>query len=220
MPELKKSASKSFLPIDSRAWKGAGILLGVVFIGVLFFKPLAFLGILVLCCHLAFFREPSFKLPEGKGLASPAHGQVADIEVVLEDKFLHEKAYRIGIFMSVFVPHINLCSMQGKIGYLEHVPGKFINALRKDCSLMNESNWIGIENAGTRIMVRQITGAIARRIFWDVEVGTEVEPGEKLGVICYGSRVECYLPVRFFNPAVKVGDRIQAGSTLIGEWIS
>ncbi|MSR77153.1 MAG: phosphatidylserine decarboxylase family protein [Candidatus Omnitrophica bacterium] len=213
----KMPTKKNPLPIDPRAWKGAAIILGAALLSTYFFQELSLIVWVLLFCHLAFFREPSFKLPAGEVLSSPSYGQVSDIEKVFEDRFLHEEAYRIGIFMSVLVPHITLSPMRGKIGYLEHVPGKFLHAMSQQAPLKNECNWIGIEDAGTRVMVRQITGAIARRIFWDVEIGSEVEAGEKLGVICYGSRVECYLPARLFKPAVKVGDNIKAGSTVIGD---
>ena len=92
------------------------------------------------------------------------------------------------------------------------------NALNKESVKLNESNWIGIEDAGVRILVRQISGAIARRIHCDVALEQSVDRGSKLGIICYGSRTECYIPKRIFKPTIQIGSRAKAGETILGEW--
>ena len=101
---------------------------------------------------------------------------------------------------------------------MKYAPGKFLNALRKESVYHNESNWIGLEEGGKRILVRQMAGAIARRIYWDVALGQSVERGQKVGMICYGSRVECMVPKRLFQPAVQAGERVRAGQSLLGNW--
>ena len=204
--------------IDRRAWPGA-ILLAFAGIGIfLFAKPLALLPGTLLVCHLAFFRDPKRIPPQGNDFLSPADGQVVEISNVFEDRYLKQEAVRIGIFLSIFVPHVNRSPIEGQVGYLHYQPGKFLNALGEESSRHNESNWIGIENQDTRILVRQIAGLIARRICCDVSLNNNTARGEKIGIICYGSRVECYFPKRNFNPSIQVGDHVKAGETILGEW--
>ncbi len=83
---------------------------------------------------------------------------------------------------------------------------------------MNESNWIGIEGK-QKVVVRQIAGMIARRIYSDVKTGQQVARGEKMGIICYSSRVECFLPRKLFQAQVKVGDKVKGSETILGKWI-
>ncbi len=143
---------------------------------------------------------------------------MVEVSQVTEDRFLKGKALKVGIFLSLFDAHINTSPCRGEIKYLQYQPGKFLNVLRKESVNRNESHWIGIEAGGRRVLVRQIAGAIARRIYWDVRLNQGVERGQKIGIICYGSRVECYLPEDAFRLKIKMGDHVKAGETLLGEW--
>lgn len=169
---------------------------------------------------VSFFRDPERVPPEGEGkLVSPADGRVADIEVVREDEFLHAEALRIGIFMSIFDVHVNRAPLAGKVVYRGYRRGKFHNAMGTAAASENECSLVGIERPdGSRLLVRQIAGLIARRIVTDCEVGDELRRGERFGMVKFGSRLEVYVPKSAgFRLAVRVGDRVKAGSTVLGE---
>ena len=208
--------------VDRRAVKGALILSVLGILAFLFIsKALSAILFLFLICHVAFFRDPKRNLPAGNAPVSPADGTVVEISEVFEDRFLKEHAVKIGMFLSVFVPHVNRAPVDGTVRYLNYRPGKFLNALKKDSVNLNESNWIGTEQAGEKkTLIRQIAGAIAKRICCDVSLGQNLKRGEKVGIICYGSRMECYLPKRYFKSTLRLGDKVKAGETILGEWLS
>lgn len=208
------------LPVDRRALPGFILLSIMIMTGSLIARPLGLFFLIVLPIHLAFFRDPKRTPPAGHSPVSPADGTISDISIVYEERFLKEEAVKIGIFLSVFVAHVNRSPGPGKVCYLQYEPGKFLNALDKECVKVNESNWVGVEGDGRCILIRQISGAIARRIHCDVGLSQMVSRGEKIGIICYGSRAECYIPKRLFKPIVQIGDFVKAGETILGEWIS
>jgi len=207
------------IPIDKRVWPGIwliAMLWGTQFLWrVPYETPV--LAVL-LAFHLFFFRDPHREAPRNHGLLSPADGTVASIDETYEDRFLHEKAVRIRIFLSIFSVHVTRSPLAGIVKYQQYVSGKFLNALRKDCYDQNESNWIGIENRARRVLVRQLTGAIARRIYSDVSIGQVMGRGEKLGLICYGSGVEICIPARLFRVDLKVGQHVAGGRSVLGTW--
>ena len=212
------------IPVDKRSVGGtiAILLLTLVLGFFLGASALVFaIGGCLLAVHWCFFRDPMPKTASHSpaSVVAPAQGKVVEISRVLEDDYLHEPAIRIGIFLSVFDVHVTRASWGGTVKYLKYVPGKFLNALLERSARENESNWIGLEDGSKRVLVRQITGAIARRIFWDVKIGSQVQRSEKIGMICYGSRVECYVPERSFKVHVKLGDKVKAGETALGEWL-
>jgi phosphatidylserine decarboxylase len=170
-----------------------------------------------------FFRDPERTPPEGdNALLSPADGRVADIEEVRETEFLAADAVRIGVFMSLFDVHVNRAPLAGRVVFRDYRPGKFHNALGARASRENECSLVGIERAdGTRVLVRQIAGVIARRIVCDCEVGTELARGQRLGMVKFGSRLEVFVPKSSgFRPAVAVGDRVRAGRSVLGHFAS
>ncbi len=173
----------------------------------------------LLGAHIAFFRDPRIQIPPGDGPVSAAYGKVVEISSVFEERYLQEEAVKIGIFLSIFVPHVNRIPIDGVIRYQHYEMGKFLNALDENSVNLNESNWIGVEEHEKRVLVRQIAGAIARRIHFDVRPGQKVKRGEKMGIICYGSRVECFFPKRYFRPIIEIGSHVKAGQTVLGEWI-
>ena len=209
------------LPLDKRVWPGAVLILVFMFLE-LFWDVYSVTPVLIvlLIAQLLFFRDPVRKTPLAQGLLAPADGKVVGLDEVFEEKFLNEQAIRIRIFLSVFDVHVTRSPLAGIVKFQRYVKGKFLNALRKSAFEKNESNWMGIENHERRILVRQMTGAIARRIFWDVKVGQTVGRGEKLGMICYGSGVEFYVSKRAFQPTVQIGQHVAAGLTLLGQWIN
>lgn len=202
--------------LDKRVWPGV-ILFTLLSVLV---KPFAApVFILLLIAHILFFRDPYRESPREQGLLSPADGTIRSIDEVFEDRFLHTQAVRIRIFLSIFDVHTTRTPLAGIIKYQQYVKGKFLNALRKDAFDHNESNWIGIENRARRVLVRQLTGAIAKRIYSDVVIDQVMGRGEKLGIICYGSGVEIYVPRELFRPGVRIGQHVTGGATILGAWI-
>ena len=207
------------IAMDRRVWPGALVFAFLLLVTGFVYKPYAIPASFLLLSQFVFFRDPQRKIPEGGGLVSPADGKVVEISPVFENRFLKEEAVKVGIFLSVFVPHVNRTPVDGLVRYLHYEPGAFLNALRRDSINKNESNWIGIEGGNKRVLFRQMSGAIARRICCDVKLGQPVKRGEKVGIICYGSRVECFFPKRSFQLRVRLGDGVKAGETILGEWV-
>ncbi len=207
------------IPLDKRVWPGVAFL-GVLLLlgGVLHVPYITPAFVVLLVAQLLFFRDPSREPPREQGLLAPASGTVSKIDEIFEERFLHEEAVRIRIFLSVFDVHVTRAPLAGIIKFQNYVKGKFLNALRKDAFDHNESNWIGIENRARRVLVRQLTGAIARRIYSDVAIGQVVGRGEKIGMICYGSGVEISIPKRMFQANVRVGQHVSGGATILGIW--
>ena len=207
------------IPVDKRVWPGV-VALGILMIlERIWHIPHATPAlVLLLIVQLLFFRDPRREPPREEGLLAPADGTVVKIDEIFEDRFLHEQAIRIRIFLSVFDVHTTRVPLAGIVKYQNYVKGKFLNALRKDAFDHNESNWIGIENRARRILVRQMTGAIARRIYSDVAIGQVMGRGEKLGMICYGSGVEVFIPQRMFRADIRVGQHVFGGRTILGAW--
>ncbi len=171
----------------------------------------AFLG------HAAFHRNPRRKITTDPSiLAAPADGKVMDIVEVDEPKFIKGKACRIGIFLSIFDVHTQASPCDTTLKMVDYQPGKFLDARDPNSSPQNESQTLGLETTdGVRLVVKQISGKIARRIILWRFIDEEVAKGDLLGMIRYGSRVELYLPVDFAEPLVKVGDRVYSGKTPI-----
>jgi phosphatidylserine decarboxylase len=209
----------SKIPFDKRVWPGV-LLIGVLLLlGGIFHVPYGAPVLLVLLvAHVLFFRDPNREPPREQGLLAPADGTVTKIDEIFEDRFLHEESVRIRIFLSVFDVHVTRSPLAGVIKYQHYVRGKFLNALRKDAFDHNESNWIGIENRSRRVLIRQLTGAIARRIYSDVSIGQVMGRGEKIGMICYGSGVEITIPKRIFKSSVRIGQHVSGGITVLGAW--
>ena len=172
-----------------------------------------------------FFRNPQRKIPEDEGLVvSPADGKVVAIEELEHDDFIGGPAVEIGIFLSIFNVHINRIPIAGRVIGLKYKEGKYLNALRPESAKENEQLAVKIEGTEAphrRMIVRQITGAIARRIVCWLKPGDELSKGEQFGMIKLGSRTELVLPkeegLKFL---VKIGDHVQAGSSILAEYES
>ncbi|MBN2210912.1 MAG: phosphatidylserine decarboxylase family protein [Sedimentisphaerales bacterium] len=168
-----------------------------------------------------FFRDPQRDIPDDINiLLAPADGKITDIGPADEQEFLHEPAIRIGIFLSVLDVHINRAPCTGKVAYLQHHPGKCINALSwKAASEKNEAMSMGLnclDHPAAKVLVKQITGAIARRIVCSSRMGQTISSGERYGMIKFGSRTELYFPTSdVAEIAVKVGDTVRAGETIL-----
>ncbi|MBI4602085.1 MAG: phosphatidylserine decarboxylase family protein [Planctomycetes bacterium] len=172
-----------------------------------------------------FFRNPRRDVPRGPGLiVSPADGTVTDIARVEEPELIEGPAVRIGIFLSIFSVHVNRAPASGRVAWVRHREGAHHDARRGDAARENESNLIAIvcEDEGgpdgLRILVKQIAGAIARRIVCPLSPGDPLERGGLVGMIKYGSRTELYIPTAA-NPEVLVsaGSKVHGGSTVLAK---
>ena len=204
---------------DHRVWPGALVLLTATLVLQRFYPPLAIPAFILFWAHFLFFRDPKPSVPAGESPVSPAEGKIVEISRQTENRFLKEDSLKIGICLTVFNAHVNRTPIQGTVEYLEYAPGKFRNAL-SETSAQNESNWLGLKNGSKRVLVRQMAGAVARRIFCDAQIGSRLDRGQKFGVICYGSRVEFFVPQKSFRPLIRIGDHVKAGQTVLGEWLS
>jgi len=180
---------------------------------------LALLGLLGASFFAYFFRDPERPIPVDPALViSPADGKVIALDEVQEDKFLGRPAKRVSIFMNVFDVHVNRSPVAGKVVVSNHRDGCFKAACRPDAGQVNEQQTTLLEGEeGFRVLVVQIAGLLARRIISYVKPGQKLERGERLGMICFGSRVDLYLPPEA-EILVKVGDRVKAGSSVVARW--
>jgi phosphatidylserine decarboxylase len=174
----------------------------------------------ILIWSLTFFRDPERRCPSDSNLLlAPADGQITDIGTVEKNDFIGGSALRIGIFLSIFDTHINRAPCSVKIEKITYREGKYKNAMNPLSSRVNESNELGLirtDNPQDRLIVRQISGAIARRIVCAKTEGQVLAGGEKFGMIKFGSRTELYLPLRKNAKClVQIGDKVKAGLTAL-----
>ena len=165
-----------------------------------------------------FFRDPDRVIPDHQGaLVSPADGKVISASVVDDSPYYVGPAMKISIFMSVFNVHVNRVPFNGLVKKISYYPGKFFSANLDKASLENEHNAVFIEmENGKPLCVVQIAGLIARRIICKIQAGDRLIRGQRFGLICFGSRLDVYLPTDI-KLKVAVGDKVHAGSSILGE---
>lgn len=175
-------------------------------------------GLALLIWLFVFFRDPVRDGPRGDNLViAPADGKVISIVQVDEPMYLHGKATRISIFMNVVNVHVNRYPVNGEIEIVHYNPGEFMVAHHEKASLLNEQASVGIRSTrGPAVLVRQIAGAIARRIVTDGSPGEMARQGERMGMIRFGSRVDVFLESGH-TIRTKVGDTTHAGLTILAE---
>ena len=162
--------------------------------------------ILAVFC-LWFFRDPERVIPAGPVMVSPADGKVVMIKP-------EGGRIRLAIFLNVFDVHVNRTPIAGTITKIEYQPGKFLVASKEEASTQNEQNTLTVEGDGTTVVFSQIAGLIARRIICYQKPGDRVTAGQRIGLIQFGSRVDIVLGPEW-KLAVKEGDRVSAGSSVI-----
>ncbi len=177
----------------------------------------------VLLLIVYFFRDPPRRVPPEPGLlVSPADGKIAEVTHLDHDEFIGGKAVRIGIFLSIFNVHLNRSPAQARVIALRYSPGEFLNALNPQSAIRNENTWIGLEEEAPphrKLVVRQISGAIARRIVCSLRPGEVVARGHKFGMIKLGSRTELILPATDdLKIEVEVGRRVKAGRSVLARY--
>ena len=191
-------------------------LLLILTVGLAWITPwLSAVGLALIVYTFYFFRDPDRVPPvDSAAVLAAADGVIADIVEVEEPEVTHCRMKRVAIFLSVFDVHTNRAPIDGKVVYTERRVGKFLDARHPDATRLNEFRTWGFENGGVTVVVRQITGAIARRIVAWSRVGDTLKNGDRFGMIRFGSRTEIYLPMHA-EIVVKVGDRVRGGTSII-----
>ncbi len=216
--EWPQPPAESAFPVAKPGWP---LIFGAAFATLVFalldLTPLALLGLAGTFFLAAFFRDPDRTVPTAANLVvSPADGRVVTAETVAETDYLDGPRLKISVFMSVFNVHVNRIPYEGTVRRVAYHPGKFLAAHLDKASRENEHNAVFVETPdGRMVCTVQIAGLVARRILCGVREGDSVSRGRRFGMICLGSRLDIYLPPDT-TPAVKVGDRVRAGTSVIG----
>ena len=164
---------------------------------------------------VSFFRVPARTLTISNGqIISPADGKVVVIEEAFDDEYFKKKMLQVSVFMSPLNVHVNRNPMEGEIVYNQYHKGKYLVAWNPKSSTENERHSVVIKNDNTEILVKQIAGAVARRIVNYLEVGNKVKQTEEYGFIKFGSRVDLLLPI---GTKINVGlnEVVQGGVTIL-----
>jgi phosphatidylserine decarboxylase len=167
---------------------------------------------------LQFFRSPTVETPLDENLVyAPADGKVVVIEETVESEYFKAPRKQISVFMSPINVHVNRNPISGTIKYCKYHPGKYLVAWHPKSSTENERTSIVIgKKNGTELLMRQVAGALARRIKWYVKEGQPVQQGEEFGFIKFGSRVDLYLPLDA-EIVTKIGDVTKGGRTVLAK---
>ena len=209
----------------SIAW--ATILFGVINILSFYFisysSPalswIIFISTLVLLIFLiSFFRIPKRKLSSGEdSIIAPADGKVVAIEEVEADEYFSGRRIQVSIFMSPLNVHVNRNPVSGDVLYSEYHKGKYLVAWHPKSSTENERHTVVYRYKGKELLIKQIAGALAKRIVNYVQAGQQVKQGEEMGFIKFGSRVDLLLPLSA-KVQVKIGEVAKGGVTVVALW--
>lgn len=161
------------------------------------FWPLAVLSTVFYLIVLQFFRNPlrEVMVTDNNIIYAPADGKICVIEETVEGEYFKDKRIQVSIFMSPFNVHVNRNPVSGVVHYFRYHPGKYLVAWHPKSSTENERTTIVYNLGKTEILMRQIAGALAKRIKWYVNEGDNVEQGRDMGFIKFGSRVDLFLPL-------------------------
>lgn len=164
---------------------------------------------------VSFFRVPTRKLMAGEALViAPADGKVVVIEEAFDKEYFHEKRLQLSIFMSPANVHQNRNPISGEVVYNQYHRGKYLVAWHPKSSTENERHTVVIKNSNAEVLVKQIAGAVARRIVNYLKVGQKVEQGAEMGFIKFGSRVDVLLPLGT-EVHVKLNEVVRGGVTVL-----
>lgn len=214
------SVRKIFVPIHKEGYPFIAIAaVATVVLGNLW-SPFGWVGLIITIWICYFFRDPARVTPQREGLViSPADGRVSMIVQAVPPPELElppEPMTRISVFMNVFDCHVNRSPVSGTVKKIAYTPGLFLNAELDKASDDNERNALHIETATGPVLVVQIAGLIARRIVPFIKEGAVLAPGERFGLIRFGSRVDVYLPLGT-KPLVSEGQTAIAGETVLAD---
>jgi phosphatidylserine decarboxylase len=226
-PEDDPFAWRDRLPFAREGLAELVLFLGLFLaltIGLAFvYWPVAAVPAVLALFVLWFFRNPRRTVPSAPGLVvAPADGKVVAIEEIEFDEYVQGPAVMIGIFLSVFNVHVNRAPVASRVIGMTYRPGKFLNALRPASARENEQLAVRLEESTSphrRFIVRQIAGAIARRIVCFAKPGDELARGQRFGMIKLGSRTELVLPRQSgLTVEVRLGQKVRAGTTVMASY--
>jgi phosphatidylserine decarboxylase len=168
--------------------------------------------VLLAAFFLWFFRDPQRAIPDSKGLiVSPGDGLVTETSVLATPDGPRQ---RISIFLSVFDVHVNRSPISGVLTQVRYQKGQYLNAMNPASADRNEQNVVTVRGQGIEVTFKQIAGLLARRIVFNFAEGSQVERGQRVGLIKFGSRVDVLLPAEAAL-RVKVGQRVKGGSSIL-----
>jgi phosphatidylserine decarboxylase len=179
------------------------------------------IGVGLLAFTVYFFRDPDRQLPDGAApetaIVAPADGRVVEVvDREPEPLYLDGPARRVSIFLSPLDVHVNRIPVSGIVEYEHYRPGDYLVAWHPKASEKNERSEVGVRHpSGTRVLFKQIAGAVARRIVYDVEKGDRVMAGERYGIVKFGSRMDLLVPPHV-DLDVREGQTVRAGETVLG----
>ena len=208
--------------IHPEGWKFAAIFFVISVSVYPFFITLSVIGFMLTIFTLWFFRDPERNTPQDSNLIiSSADGKVCLIDEAYPPEELPiepQKMKRICVFMNVFNVHVNRSPVQGNVDHIVYKEGKFLNASLDKASDKNERNSLVLNTQnGTKIIVVQIAGLIARRILGFISLNHKLVQGERFGLIRFGSRVDIYMPIDAILKC-KVGDKVTAGESVLASF--
>jgi phosphatidylserine decarboxylase len=164
-----------------------------------------------------FFRDPERETVNRPGLViAPGDGEVVEIVTEKEGRYLQQEMVRVSIFLSVFDVHVQRVPISGRVALIEHRPGKFLQAFKPEASEVNENIATLLETEFGPVLMKQIAGILARRCVNYLHEGSQVQSGERLGLIRFSSRVDLFLPAGT-QLLVNLGDKVYGGITPIGQ---
>ena len=165
----------------------------------------------------AFFRNPRREIfiPDNNIIYAPADGKIVVIEEVEEKEYFNDKRLQVSIFMSPANVHVNRNPISGTVNYFKYHPGKYLVAWHPKSSTENERTTVVIDNGEEEILLRQIAGFMAKRIVNYLDVGEEVQQGQDMGFIKFGSRVDLFLPLDV-KLDITLGQKVKGNRTVIG----
>lgn len=204
------------------------VLVGIALIAGGYFTPknwisiiLYILGGLLIVFALWFFRDPERivakeAVHDESVLVSPADGKVVQIIDVEDNEFTKAKLRQISIFLSPLDVHVNRSPISGVVKFYHYNQGDYLVAWHPKSSELNERSHIGVENSFGKILFKQITGYVARRIVCNVREGDTLKAGDKIGMMKFGSRMDVLVPLNT-EIFVKEGDKVKAAETIIAK---
>jgi len=217
---MKKAPAGRLLPLARAGYPFILVSLGAGLAALALGWPkTAFLALAAAAFFAFFFRDPERHPPaDEEAIVAPADGRVIRVDRLLDEEV--GPAWRVATFMNLFDVHVNRSPAAGTVVTSRHVPGRFLAAFREEADTANERQvTVLTTDSGARLKVVQIAGLLARRILPAVRPGDRLTRGQRLGMICFGSRVDVYLP-RECEILARTGDRLTAGETPVARWRS
>lgn len=195
------------------AWLNAHFLLDIPFI----YWPIQVIFFALWFWVVWFFRIPARRFTTGDNLViAPADGKVVVIEETIENEYFKDKRVQVSIFMSPLNVHVNRSPITGKVAYMKYHPGKYLVAWHPKSSTENERTTLVVSNGKSTLLLRQIAGALARRICYYKSEGDDIRQNEEFGFIRFGSRVDIFFPVGT-KIDVNIGQKVQGGITVLAK---